>query len=240
MALDRLRRLDEIKGLLRANEFITVQDLASTLGVSVRTLSRDLSVLRDSGVPIEGDRGRGGGLRLHRSWSLGRLQLSTEEAIDLLLCIAVAKQMNSPLLLRQLDSIERKVSAAFSDTHQGKIRTLRKRVLIGKPASPAVLATLPRGSQRPLSQVTQAFFNQECLELKYQDNSGQNTQRVVEPQFLYFNAPIWYLLTWDHLRSAIRFFRVDRIKEARCLSQGFRLADPQPYLAAAEAAISSL
>jgi len=168
------------------------------------------------------------------------LQLSPEEAIDLLVCLAMAQQMNSSLLLRQLASVERKISAAFSDAHHGKIRALRKRILIGRPASPTVLSTFSAVPQQSLSEVNQAFFDQKCLELQYKDNSGQVTLRTVEPQFLYFNSPIWYLLAWDHLRSAIRYFRIDRIKSARCSTQDFRLADPQPYLAVAEAVIKSL
>jgi predicted DNA-binding transcriptional regulator YafY len=240
MALGRLQRLDEIKGLLRAREFATAESLATALGVSVRTLNRDLSVLRHSGVPIEADRGRGGGLRLHRSWSLGRLQLNPEEAVDLLLCLTIAQQLNSPLLLRQLASIERKIAAAFSDAQQANIRALRKRVLIGKPASEAVLLTLSAIRPKPLPEVSKAFFDQKHLSLRYRDAAGQATTRTVEPQFLYFGSPVWYLLAFDHLRSAIRYFRVDRIDDAKCLDQTFRLADPKAYLAVAEAAIGSL
>ena len=80
----RLHRLEELKGLLKAREHVTIAELSSELGVSVRTLNRDLEVLRDSGVPIETDRGQGGGLRLQRNWALGRLHLNPAEAIDLL------------------------------------------------------------------------------------------------------------------------------------------------------------
>ena len=111
----RMHRLEELKGLLKAREHVTAAELAAVLGVSMRTLNRDLELLRDSGVPIESDRGRGGGLRLQRNWALGRLHLSPAEAIDLLLSIAIAERMNSPLLLQQLAAIKRKVVAAFSE-----------------------------------------------------------------------------------------------------------------------------
>jgi hypothetical protein len=53
---------------------VTAGELAEELGASLRTLNRDLGLLRDSGLPIESDRGRGGGLRLKRNWALGRLR----------------------------------------------------------------------------------------------------------------------------------------------------------------------
>ncbi|MGH6689853.1 MAG: helix-turn-helix transcriptional regulator, partial [Gammaproteobacteria bacterium] len=80
----RLSRLEELKGLLKAREHSTAEALASELGVSRRTLQRDLAILRDSGLPIEAARGRGGGMRLHPNWALGRTHFSAAEAIDLL------------------------------------------------------------------------------------------------------------------------------------------------------------
>jgi predicted DNA-binding transcriptional regulator YafY len=236
----QLRRLEELKALLKAREHATAADLSAELGVSLRTLNRDLAMLRDSGVPIESDRGRGGGLRLQRNWSLGRLHLSPEEAIDLLLSIAIAERMNSPLLLQQLAPIKRKVVAAFSESYQAKIRSLRKRILVGAPASAQVLASFSPPARKPLAGIADAFFNMKCVAIDYIDQNGVVTSRNVEPQFLYLNVPVWYLLAWDRLRAAVRHFRIDRIKAVMPLDAGFRLADPQLFLAEAEQGIEPL
>ncbi|MGK9170596.1 WYL domain-containing protein [Inquilinus limosus] len=236
----RLRRLEELTALLKAREHMTAAELAAELGVSVRTLNRDLEILRDGGVPIESDRGRGGGLRLQRNWVLGRLHLSTAEAIDLLLSIAIAERMNSPLLLQQLAPIKRKVVAAFSESYQPKIRSLRKRILVGTPASEQVLASFSPPQRGALAGIADAFFNMRCIAIDYVDQHGAATSREVEPQFLYLNVPVWYLLAWDRLRGAIRFFRIDRIKSVRPLATNFRLADPRPFLAEAEDGIEAL
>ena len=208
----QLRRLEELKALLKAREHATAADLSAELGVSLRTLNRDLAMLRDSGVPIESDRGRGGGLRLQRNWSLGRLHLSPEEAIDLLLSVAIAERMNSPLLLQQLAPIKRKIVAAFSEGYQGKIRSLRKRILVGAAASAQVLASFSPPARKSLAGIADAFFNMKCIAIDYIDQNGVVTSRNVEPQFLYLNVPVWYLLAWDRLRAAVRHFRIDRIK----------------------------
>jgi predicted DNA-binding transcriptional regulator YafY len=239
-ASSRLDRLEELKGLLKTREHVIAASLAAELGVSLRTLSRDLEVLRDSGVPIESDRGRGGGLRLQRNWALGRLHLSPEESIDLLLSIAIAERMNSPLLLRKLGPIRRKIVAAFSESYQPKIRSLRKRILVGAPASEEVLASFVPPQRRALVGVSEAFFNQRRLVIGYVDQTGVTTTREIEPQFLYLNLPVWYLLAWDRLRGAIRTFRIDRIRSVLVSEAGFRLADPRPYLEAAERGIEAL
>ena len=236
----QLRRLEDLKALLKAREHATAADLSAELGVSLRTLNRDLATLRDNGVPIESDRGRGGGLRLQRNWSLGRLHLSPEEAIDLLLSIAIAERMNSPLLLQQLAPIKRKIVAAFSESYQGKIRSLRNRILVGAPASAQVLASFSPPARKPLAGIADAFFNMKCVGIDYIDQNGIVTSRNVEPQFLYLNVPVWYLLAWDRLRAAVRHFRIDRIKSVTPLDAGFRLADPRLFLAEAEQGIEAL
>lgn len=236
----RLHRLEELKGLLKAREHVTAATLADELGISLRTLNRDLEILRDSGIPIDSDRGRGGGLRLQRDWALGRLHFSPAEGIDLLLSIAIAERLNSPLLLQQLGPIKRKIIAAFSEGSQTKIRSLRERILIGQPASGQALASFSPPGRGALTGVAEAFFNRRCLAIDYVDQKGATTSRVVEPQFLYLSMPVWYLLVWDRLRGAIRSFRADRIISATPLETGFRLADPQPYLDQAEEGIEVL
>ena len=236
----RLHRLEELKGLLKAHEHVTGEELSAELGISIRTLNRDLGILRDSGVPIESERGRGGGLRLQRNWALGRLHLSPEEAIDLLLSIAIAEQMKSPLLLQQLRPIKRKIIAAFSETYQPRIRSLRKRILVGRPASEQVVASFSPPQRGALAGIAEAFFNMRCIAIDYVDGNGATTSRDVEPQFLYLSMPVWYLLAWDRLRGAVRYFRIDRIKSITPLETKFRLADPRPFLAEAEEGIEAL
>lgn len=121
-ASDRLERLERLKGLLKANDSMTVKELADELDVSIRSLSRDIELLRASGVPIEADRGRGGGVRLQRQWSFGRLHLDFEEGIDLLLSIALAEKLNSPLLLNRLRSIRQKLATCFPSRNRAESR----------------------------------------------------------------------------------------------------------------------
>ncbi|MDE1992114.1 MAG: WYL domain-containing protein, partial [Rhizobiaceae bacterium] len=210
----RLNRLEELKGLLRERESATAAELAAEMGVSLRTLNRDIALLRQSGLPIDADRGRGGGMQLHRSWSLGRLHLDHMEAIDLLLSITIAEKVGSPLLLQHLSSIKRKVSAAFAEGYQGRIRSLRRRIIVGAPATQNVISSYVPPNPANLTLVSQAFFEQRHVVIDYVAQDGSVTSRRIEPQFLYLSAPVWYLVTWDHLRDGIRTFRVDRIQAA--------------------------
>jgi predicted DNA-binding transcriptional regulator YafY len=142
--------------------------------------------------------------------------------------------------LQQLAPIKRKIVAAFSEAYQPRIRSLRKRILVGRPASEQVIASFAPPPRGALAGVAEAFFNMKCIAIDYVDQHGAATSRAVEPQFLYLNVPVWYLLAWDRLRGAVRFFRIDRIRAVSVLETSFRLADPRPFLAEAEEGIEAL
>ena len=227
-------RMDALKSLLSERDFTTAAELAIELGVSVRTLHRDLATLRDLGVPIDSDRGRGGGLRLERGWSLGRVHLNESEAIGLLLSLTIAEKVGSPLLLDDLRSITRKVGAAFAPAQSRRIMALRRRILVGQSASESILASYqsPKpGVTRPLLD---AFMGRRLAEIRYEDQYGNVTDREIEAQYLYYNVPIWYVLAWDRLRDDVRFFRVDRINRVSVLQPEFRLRRSEEFLKAGE------
>ena len=219
----RLERLESLKLLLAEREYTTAADLADDLGVSLRTLHRDLATLRDVGVPVGGVAGRGGGVFLERGWSLGRVHLDEREAMGLLLSLAVAARLGSPLLLDDLRSIERKITQAFAPSQAARITSLRRRVLVGTPASGAVAAShgqVPPGVTRGLLE---GFTAHRVLRIDYVDQAGATSSREVEPHYLYFAPPVWYVLAWDRLRDDVRSFRIDRISRLALDRATFRL-----------------
>jgi predicted DNA-binding transcriptional regulator YafY len=233
-ARSRVLRLDELKALLADHDVSTVGDLADDLGVSLRTVQRDLATLRDLGMPIEGDRGRGGGIRLEHGWSLGRVHLNESEALGMLFSLTIAEKIGSPLLLEDLRSIQRKVSAAFAPAQSRRIRALRRRVLVGGPASDRILTNYSPPQAGITQGLVQAFLYQRVASIRYQDQSGTVTDREIETQYLYYNLPVWYALAWDRLRDDVRFFRLDRLQRIQPLAANFRLRRPDPFLSAGE------
>jgi predicted DNA-binding transcriptional regulator YafY len=236
----RLARLDELRGLLAGRDFWTAEELAAELSVSVRTLHRDLAVLRDGGVPIDSDRGRGGGLSLAAGWSAGRVHLNESEAIGLLLSLTIAEQVGSPLLLDDLRSIRRKLAASFAPAGARRILALRRRILVGSTASARVMAGVERPSQAAMRPLLTAFAQRRVAQIEYRDGAGTRTRRPIEAQYLYYAMPVWYVVAWDHLRGDVRSFRIDRIVSAMLLDDEFRLRRPEPFFAAGEASARHL
>lgn len=221
----RLQRLELIAARLKSDEPLIVADIAEEIGVSRRTLTRDIQLLREQGLPIEADRGRGGGVRLHWSWGIGRLNLNFSEAVDLLVSLAVAEQMKSPLLMANLGSVRRKLMASFSPSMKRNISRLRSRILIGESASPFVLSAFSVPSTAVVKKLHQAFLMMRRINIGYRAQNGAKTNREIEPHYLLLNYPVWYVLAWDHLRNEVRTFRCDRIEGSHVLDEGFRLRD---------------
>lgn len=208
---------------------MTVASLADDFGVSRRTLMRDIALLRDRGLPVEADRGRGGGVRLHRSWGIGRLVLSYREAVDLLVSLAIAEQLQSPWLIANLSSIRHKLTASFSPSLRDRIASLRQRILIGQSASSTVIGSIAPPDGQLVAPLFQAFLELRLLRIGYTDTVGRRSSRVIEPQLLLLNYPVWYTIAWDRRRGAVRSFRCDRLCSAELLEETFRLRSAETF-----------
>lgn len=219
----RAERRERLIGLLRSEEYWKTSDLREQLGISQRTLMRELAELRQAGYPIESDRGRGGGIRLDGRWGIERLNLNHHEVIELILSLAVMESLESPLLNSNLKAIKQKLFQAFPQNQRRAVSNIRKRIMIGDNAKANVVSHYTPPPKRISESIAESFLQRSCLEIEYQSEAGERTQRVIEAQYILLNWPIWYIIAWDHLRSSSRVFRIDRIRKARIVDDGFQL-----------------
>jgi predicted DNA-binding transcriptional regulator YafY len=230
----RVLRLDALKALLAERDYTTVADLAEELGVSTRTLHRDLALLRGMGVPVEGDRGSGVGCT---SSPGGRLAEFTSTSLRHSACCSASRSPKrwarrfcwticapSPArLVRPSRQLRRGGSSRCGDGSWSD----RPHPRMCSPATPHPGRRSQRHSLRGL--------HGSAALVQYEDRYGGVTEREIELQFLYYSLPVWYAMAWDLLRDDIRSFRIDRIRHVRVLPITFRLRPPDPFLAAGEA-----
>jgi predicted DNA-binding transcriptional regulator YafY len=226
-------RLDRLQGLLASRRSWTGAALAREMDVSLRTVRRDLVRLGARGVPIESERGRGGGVRVPVRAGLGRLQLDHREVLDLLLALAIGERLRSPLLLSSLRGLRQKIGTALPPEERLRVSRLRHRILHGPPASRRISEAMERPRPAVLRPVQDGFFEQRAMEITYA-SQGERTVRVVEPHYLLLTWPAWYLVVWDHLRGAARTLRLDRIESARLTEATFQLREAKELVPWAE------
>ncbi len=221
----RSDRLDLVARLLRDQPGVTAARIAETLGVSLRSVFRDIDILRERGYPIESARGRGGGLRLHGGYGLGRVLLSSEEALCTLLALAISEKVKMPMFASAAARARRRIVDAFPSHERRRIAPLRERIFVGTPASSRVRDSYVEPSATPSRALQVAFVEERVLTARYAREDGSVSERRLEPHALVINWPAWYLIAFDHSRGAPRTFRLDRFQRVVPEASTFR---PQP------------
>ena len=222
--LERGDRLDALVALIRANEGISMSEAAKQLGVSVRTVRRDVSVLRARGMDIEGDRGRGGGIRFARYAPLPPLQLDAQQAVGLWLSVQIARRVSGLPFSRGSQAALNKVLAALPPERRFLLRQLCRRIIVGSGASEAMRESFGEMASSLLDSFERCFRKGICLGFRYTDREGTTTQRRVEPHGIFVRLPFWYVLAVDidkPPKDAQRMFRMDRIANPRPFARQF-------------------
>ena len=195
----RADRLFQIVQILRGRRLTTAALLAERLGVSARTVYRDIRDLSLSGVPIEGE--AGSGYRLLSGFNLPPLMLTNRESEALIVAIRLLKTWGGESLSKELESAQEKVLAILPEESRRKAEQTR----IYAPD----IALQPH-SRSGFDVIHQAISSQQVLALHYRDEAGQLSWREVQPLGLFFWGEHWLLAAWCERRNDYRCFRLDR------------------------------
>jgi len=204
---DRLLAL--IQALRRHRRAISADTLARQLGVSSRTVYRDIQTLRTSGVDISGAAGVGFVLRDHAF--LPPLAFSRAQADALALGLHfVQARGDAGLREAAADAMAKIRSVVAPDIAIG----LALPALIAGPSPEFVREEI-------LARIRAAIADERTLLIHYCDLEGRRTQRKVWPVLVGFMEQADLLAAWCELRGAMRHFRLDRIASAELLAQPY-------------------
>lgn len=209
--MQRWERWSEIERRLRREGGVTVAALARELGVSRRTVLRDVATMRERGVPIDGDAGPGGGLRLDADKARVAVSFGVTEIAALWLAATLSRGATALPWGQASRRALHKLAASLPRREAHRLRELCRRVIVGPPASANAARDAGVASSEILHAFDEAFHAGLALRFEYTDRSGRVSERVVEPHGLLVQAPLWYVLARDTDRSAPRMFRMDRI-----------------------------
>lgn len=207
----------ELADLLRGRENTTIEELACELGVSRRTLLRDLASLRERGMPISGESGPGGGVRLEGGRGLAAVHLSLSEIVAIWLGARLSQAASDLPWGDAANSAMAKLLASLPTEKARALRALCRRVIVGRPASAATRVGAGATPKELLGLFEEAFSTGVGLAFHYTDREGKKTVRSVEPHGLLAEAPVWYVLARDIDKGEPRMFRMDRIARPRLL-----------------------
>jgi predicted DNA-binding transcriptional regulator YafY len=204
----RQARLFAIAEYLRGRRTgVTAETLADRFGVTVRTIYRDLDTLRDASLPVQADRGRGGGYALDRNYTLPPVNFTAREAALLLAVGSWTSSMRLVPFTETLGAALDKVRGALTAStqrelmqHMGALR------FVGVPAPPA--------DARVRRAVEQAWFEHLPLRIEYRRKNFERWSREVIVQGVIMERSMILLECDDLDGGQRRHVRLDHIERA--------------------------
>lgn len=226
-------RVLQLLGLLQSRRVWSGEALAERLGVTTRSVRRDVDRLRDLGYPVHASTGHGGGYQLGAGAALPPLLLDPDEAVAMAVCLRVAAGGSvagvGESALRALTKLDQVMPARLRSqvaaVHQA---TVTLGAATDTPVEPDVLMTLARASR-----------DHEHVEAGYVDMHGRASRRRLEPYQLVTTGRRWYLLCFDRDRDDWRSLRLDRMSEVRAVGTTFRPREAPDAATYVRRAISS-
>jgi predicted DNA-binding transcriptional regulator YafY len=213
-------RLLRLLSLFQSRRYWPGAELTETLGVTGRTLRRDVDRLRSLGYPVQASPGAGGGYQLGAGAKLPPLLLDDEEAMAVVVSLRTAAAASSvagleEASLRAMTKLEQVLPARLRNA----VAALQSSILPIAGGQTAV-------DLKTLSALAGACRENCALQFEYRARGAEATLRHVEPCRVVHTGRRWYLVAWDRDRIAWRTFRLDRI--ASTVTSGERCAPREP------------
>lgn len=215
---DPVSRMLRLLSLLQTRRHWSAPELSDRLGVSARTIRRDVERLRTLGYPVAALAGVHGGYRLAAGRDLPPLLLDDEEAVAIAVGLRTAAGGSvvgmEETSVRALAKLERVLPAR-----------LRRRVNALHTYTVPLTTDAPTVDPETLATISLACRDRERLRFRYRTHDGTVSRRLSEPHRLVSAGRRWYLVAWDVDRTDWRTFRVDRLDEAQQTGVRFRDRD---------------
>ncbi|MCX4906276.1 YafY family protein [Streptomyces sp. NBC_00878] len=207
MSTDTPARLLQLLSLLQTPREWPGGELSERLGVSRRTVRRDVDRLRELGYPVQATKGSDGGYRLVAGKAMPPLVLDDEEAV----AIAVGLRAGAGHAVEGVDEASVRALAKLEQVLPSR---LRHRVSTLQAATtPLTSGDGASIAPETLTVMASTIAGRERLRFAYRAKDGAESRRRTEPYRLVSTDRRWYLVAYDLDREDWRTFRVDRVAD---------------------------
>ncbi|MEV7192132.1 transcriptional regulator [Streptomyces sp. NPDC093510] len=205
MTSDLPARMLRLLSLLQTRREWSGTELADRLGVTGRTIRRDIDRLRELGYPVEGTTGHSGGYRLASGTAMPPLLLDDDEATATAVALRTA--------VGHLTGMEETALRALAKLEQVLPHRLRTQVAALHQATTTIDwgQRGPRTDPTVLALLAAACRDHETVTFDYTTRGGTQAPRRVEPHHLIASGGLWYLLAHDTAQDDWRIYRLDRM-----------------------------
>lgn len=213
--MNKAERLFQLVLLLRSRRTaMTAEAIAETMGVSVRTVYRDVQALSLSGIPIEGEPGVGYMIRAANH--LPPLIFTPDELQALLVGNRMVQAFTDKDLAQGARSAELKIRSILTEPLQRHAEQQPYRIPI---------MTSDDGMRELHGTLRRACEQRQKIRAIYLDEKQEKSERIIWPLGMIGWTGKWTLLAWCELRSAYRNFRFDRFETLELLEENFKVTN---------------
>ena len=226
------QRVLHLLGLLQQRPVWTGPELAERLGVTTRSIRRDVERLRALGYPVHATQGAGGGYQLGRGRGLPPLLLDDAEAV----AVAVSLRMAAGGTVSGASEAALRTLAKLDQVMPQK---LRSEVRALHAATQTLDAGLPTVDGDALLHLARAVRDTVRVRFDYESRDQTPSTRTVEPAGLVATGRRWYLMAYDVDRDDWRTFRLDRMTRVAPTTWRFREREHEDPAAYVQRAVAS-
>ena len=219
MKLSRLERVLKLLAVLQSGRLYRPGELAEQLGVSKRTVFRDLDVLYKAGIPCFYDEEQQG-YRMNGNFFLPPMNLKLSEAMSLLLIAQQAGGSEGLPLTGSAREAALKIECALPSQirqHCGMLLASMSTQLSPKARHEELDETL--------AQLQKAIRQRRKCQLTYISFfERKQIATTLHPYHLHFAQRAWYVIGYSSLHKEVRTFKLGRIKNLEVLEKRFEAA----------------
>jgi len=216
-------RLLELLEILQTQSLTTGGEISRRLEIDARTVRRYVAALQALDIPVEGQRGVGGGYRIRPGYRLPPLMLKDDEAVAIVLGLMGARRLTIDQEMDPVEGALEKILRVLPAALRRQVEALEQ--TLGFTGGPPRAAPV-RGTVALL--LADAIRRRRRVRTAYRSFTGERTRRELSPFGLVVHDGRWYLAANDHGRDDLRTFRVDRMSGAR-LADEAALAPPDGF-----------
>ena len=199
-------RLLTVLEMLQSRAEVSGLELAQTLEVDLRSVRRYIMMLRDMGIPIDGERGRHGGYSLRPGFKLPPLVFNADEITAIKMSLMLMREVGAAPL-QSVESASAKIERVLTDELRAVTDALQHAIKLDeiRPGTRVVTSDL-------IVKMSRAVHECSSVNIVYTSGDSETSQRIIDPYGLVLHAHAWYVPSYCHSRREVRVFRLDRIR----------------------------
>jgi predicted DNA-binding transcriptional regulator YafY len=221
MKLQRLERILQLTEMLKSERSFSIDELSEALGITRRTLFRDIESMRQAGIPCQYD-AKEKRYHIEGYAFLPALALTVHEAISLLIAAEQTGTIRGMPLLGAARVASAKIQNALPSHTKKRCGSILDQMSIHLAAQ-----ARHKGCEPTFGSLQKAVAGHHQVRIRYESLYDKGTiELVLDPYHLHYSQRAWYVIGHSSLHEETRIFKIARIASIEVLKRLYVIDAP--------------